>query len=71
MTRKGVTWREADSSAIERVGWNGNQRGVVIRFRKDGSEYRFDITRQRAVAMLLSKSAGKYFNKKVRSHASI
>lgn len=62
-----IRWREVDSSNIEAIGWD-NEDDLYVRFR-GGRVYMYKgVSRQRAVALGLSRSPGQYVNKHVIPH---
>ena len=59
-----VRWKEVNSSCIARIGYDGS--GAYAEFRQRGAQlYRFEISRQRAVAWARSKSPGAYYNAEI------
>jgi KTSC domain len=63
-----IKWQETpDSTNIMAIGWDKAGR-VYIRFSGDRIYMYPEMSRQRAVAALRSKSVGRYFNKKIKPH---
>lgn len=67
-----VTWREVNSSNVQRVGWFrlGDACPIpcmIVTFRNGATYMYIGVRRQRAVAMTRADSVGRYFIENIRN----